>query len=482
MESLVKILGAFVDTLVLNVYPVDTQLQVEERRVDPLLQEELKLLKEQAQEIEEDVPTRFAFQGAPLLMRAKGGDGFNWIMHNHWLTVAVNRSSKAQILGQVRCSSAYLWRVRDLGKVIAEVHQFLMSIFGESIMPHVSSCDLAVDVTGLDLSSVQQVKEHFVSRAQLTGLIPSSVVDDGMIDGPDAIKQRWGRITGLPFGARGGALSALIYDKTHEIKYKSPEKAWFHDLWLTVRDENGESVWDGEAPVWRIEVRFKRPALNEMLQEGVFHGIDNAYDLEERLPGLWSYAVGHADGGEDGLPDGWLRYIIPTEDTNRSRWPVHPDWHVVQSAFVPDLPPESDYEREEREKEELLQLVDAELEAHPWKDTSKMVKRQTSSTSYSALALLPPPAVTVDLAPFMRRRRYQVNMRRMVAQIAGCSVTAEAWRPTGRLADAHPDLSDTFHFLYEEVESYLEEKKRDFNALVQKKRVLYSVEKEKAAA
>jgi hypothetical protein len=57
MESLVKILGAFVDTLVLNVYPVDTQLQVEERRVDPLLQEELKLLKEQAQEIEEDVPS-----------------------------------------------------------------------------------------------------------------------------------------------------------------------------------------------------------------------------------------------------------------------------------------------------------------------------------------------------------------------------------------------------------------------------------------
>jgi len=41
----------------------------------------------------------------------------------------------------------------------------------------------------------------------------------------------------LPFGARGGALSALIYDKTHEIKYKSPEKAWFHDLWLQVKDD-----------------------------------------------------------------------------------------------------------------------------------------------------------------------------------------------------------------------------------------------------
>ncbi|HEY4032916.1 MAG TPA: hypothetical protein VGL94_03015, partial [Ktedonobacteraceae bacterium] len=186
MESMVKILGAFLDTLVLNVYPTDAKFEIEERRVDPHLQEELMLLKEQAQELEEDVPARFAFNGAPLLMRAKGGDGFNWIMHNHWLTLAVNRSSKAQILGQVRCSSAYLWRVRDVGQIIVDVHQFLITIFGEYIVPHVSSCDLAVDVMGLDFSSVQQVKEHFVSRAQLTGLIPSSAPDDGMIDGPDS--------------------------------------------------------------------------------------------------------------------------------------------------------------------------------------------------------------------------------------------------------------------------------------------------------
>ncbi len=478
MESMVKILGAFLDTLVLNVYPTDHAFELEERRIDPLLREELTLLKEQAQEIEEDFPTRFVFEGLALVMRAKGGDGFNWIMHNRLLTVAVNRSSKAQILAQVRLSSEYLWRKRDLGQILVDVHQFLISIFGQYIVPHVSSCDLAVDVTGLDLSSVEHVKEHFVSRAQLTGLIPSSAADDGMIDGPDSIKQRWGRITGLPFGARGGALSALIYDKNHEIKYQSREKEWFYDLWQAVKDEHGNPVWDGKFPVWRIEVRFKRPALHEMMQEGVFHGIESAYDLEERLPGLWSYAVGHVDGGEDGLPDGWLRYVIPTEDTNRSRWPVHPDWKVIQSAFAPAVLPESDYEREEREEEELLGLVDEELEAHPWKDASRMVKCEMSGVSHPASVVAPP----VDLAPFIRRRRYQVNMRRMVAQIAGCSITAEAWRPAGRLDGAQVDLSDTFHFLYEEVESYLEEKKRNFNEQVQKKRVLYSIEREKAIA
>ena len=172
--------------------------------------------------------------------------------------------------------------------------------------------------------------------------------------------------------------------------------------------------------------------------------------------------------------------MIPTEDTNRSRWPVHPDWQVVQSAFAPVVIPESDYEREEQEKEELLQLVDAELETRPWKNPSRMVTCHTSSRSAPVAALL--PALPLDLAPFMRRRRYQVNLRRMIAQIAGCSITTEAWRPAGRLAGAQPDLSDTFHFLYEEVESYLEEKKRNFNEQVQKKRVLYSIEEEQAIA
>ncbi len=105
-----------------------------------------------------------------------------------------------------------------------------------------------------------------------------------------------------------------------------------------------------------------------------------------------------------------------------------------------------------------------------------------SGTSHSALVAVPLPPLLLDLGPFMRRRRYQVNMRRMVAQIAGCSITAEAWRPAGRLAGAQSDLSDTFHFLFEEVEGYLEEKKRNFNEMMQKKRFLYSIEKEQAIA
>ena len=64
MESMMYILGAFLDTLVLNVYPADASFEIEERRIDALLKEELMLLKEQAQEAEEEIPTRFVFRGS----------------------------------------------------------------------------------------------------------------------------------------------------------------------------------------------------------------------------------------------------------------------------------------------------------------------------------------------------------------------------------------------------------------------------------
>jgi len=99
------------------------------------------------------------------------------------------------------------------------------------------------------------------------------------------------------------------------------------------------------------------------------------------------------------------------------------------------------------------------------------------SASRPALIAVPLPDVALDIAPFVCEHKRQINLPRMVAQIAGCSITAEAWRPAGRLAGAQSDLSDTFHFLYEEVESYLEKTKHDFTTLVQKKGLLYSIER-----
>jgi hypothetical protein len=489
MESPVKRLNACVDTLVLNVFPTDRYYEITKRRLALELQEELEALKKLAQGEEDDIATRFTFLRHPLKMKAKGGDGFNWIMQNTLITLAVNRSAKMNLLAQVRLSSEFLQTTHDLGACISAVHLFLVTVFGQHFTLNVSSVDLALDVLCFDLGAAQDIKERFVTRAQLDDEMPLDprAIDDGMIDGPDSIKRRWRRITGITFGARKANLSAIIYDKTHEIKYQSPNKTWMYDKWLLAHDEQGQPFWDGEAHVLRIEIRYKRPALGEMKQEGIFHGIESAWDLEERLPGLWAYAVGHAGGGADGLPDGWLRYVVPTDDTNRSRWPVHPDWQVIQTGFTPVLLGKSEYEQKQEQEAEYWQAVDESLTARPLAPAlytppmKRHAKKKTTETT-SPVALTPPEelvSLSVYLRPFVRERKRLVNLNRIVAQIAGCTITAEAWRPTGETwapDGVEPDLSDTFQFLYNQVDHYLEEKGRDFTKLVYKKRVDYSLE------
>src|SRR5205823_8174930 len=156
-----------------------------------------------------------------------------------------------------------------------------------------------------------------------------------------------------------------------------------------------------------VEVRFTRPAFRE------FPDVSGAYDVLDHIRDLWTYAVGHPGGGEDGLPDGWLRYVIPTDDSNRARWPVHPAWEVIQRAADETPLPESEYEREEREKEELLAEVDAYLEAHPFStpNTCKRVSPRDASQEKSPEGLqqgVSVKDVNLDpesLKPFVRRRK-----------------------------------------------------------------------------
>ncbi|HEX6479285.1 MAG TPA: hypothetical protein VF043_10600 [Ktedonobacteraceae bacterium] len=70
-------------------------------------------------------------------------------------------------------------------------------------------------------------------------------------------------------------------------------------------------------------------------------------------------------------------------------------------------------------------------------------------------------------------------MMQALAAVAGYTSTVEAWRRgyaderKREEPDVEPDISDTFHFLYENVQVYLDERGRDYRKLVQKKRVIY---------
>jgi len=93
----------------------------------------------------------------------------------------------------------------------------------------------------------------------------------------------------------GGDIMLRVYDKVAEIKQKS-NKVWFFTLWG--QDEN----------VWRIEWQIRKEALKDF-------SISTFDDLNSQIGDLLRYlATEHTS----------LR--IPNEDSNSSRWPVHPLW------------------------------------------------------------------------------------------------------------------------------------------------------------
>jgi hypothetical protein len=99
--------------------------------------------------------------------------------------------------------------------------------------------------------------------------------------------------------------SCIIYDKTHEVAVH--HKEWFHEVWKL----NG---WDGESTVIRIEFRYEREWLR-------LHGVEEPYAMLDQFAGMWAYSTQQ-----------WVRHVVPTSDTNQSRWEESEVWALVQSA------------------------------------------------------------------------------------------------------------------------------------------------------
>jgi hypothetical protein len=96
-----------------------------------------------------------------------------------------------------------------------------------------------------------------------------------------------------------GDLVLRVYNKCDEIKERSA-KTWFYDLWKQDHD------------VWRIEWQARKEWLRLV-------GIRTFEDLKERQGDLLRLLVKEHTT---------LR--TKTEDSNRSRWPLHPLWQDLQ--------------------------------------------------------------------------------------------------------------------------------------------------------
>lgn len=100
-----------------------------------------------------------------------------------------------------------------------------------------------------------------------------------------------------------GDVVLRIYDKVAEIRQQSA-KVWFHELW----GQNDH--------VWRIEWQVRKPILKRFW-------IRAFADLQEYQGMLLRYLAECHDT---------LR--VRTEDSNRSRWPLHPLWADLQQRIL----------------------------------------------------------------------------------------------------------------------------------------------------
>jgi hypothetical protein len=101
-------------------------------------------------------------------------------------------------------------------------------------------------------------------------------------------------------------VAARIYDKTEQLK--TSHAAYWEDIW--------DEAWDRSERVLRIEFEINRTGLKQ-------YRVDSAYDAIKAAPGIWLNLTGK-----------WLRFTTPTADATRSRWPVAPEWLVVQRARI----------------------------------------------------------------------------------------------------------------------------------------------------
>jgi hypothetical protein len=394
-----------VDTLVLNGFYTDGDGRPVKRDLDSSLEVHLEDWKKQAQAVHDALPVPWTFDGASLLMQPDGGrKQWRWRLTCPALTVLVSTGRWNSGVLQVVCASQYLWSRRSLDDALIEVHRFLEEVCGVSLHLQPSEIHLCVDVAGWDSLAHLDRQRDFVTRSRKRSAHHSPDWSyDATMD-----QHSYGLVeTGVDFSLHG-AMSCAIYDKTREITLSG--KDWFEDLWRL-------HGWDAstQRSVWRVECRFKREALHEVQHE-TFHGIEDAYDLSDRLPLLWAYAVGQVGGGEDGLPDGWLRCVTPNGDTNRARWPTRPEWEVIQGAF----------------------------------------QRQATRPG--------------EVGKIIRKRHEQRNVEKAIEAIYGYLTSLAAWKG-GELAEDGIDSSVLLHYLAEMLPGYEERTDKEFSEEVRRKRV-----------
>lgn len=144
----------------------------------------------------------------------------------------------------------------------------------------------------------------------------------GMIGEPYRKDGSSNRVTGLTVGKNPGR-QIVIYDKRLQILTVRDKMFWL-DIWNRNRSKHGLPPLDLSDPetsrVWRVELRLYRNILrSKRYRVSTFGTLQNKIEFMFR----------------ELLRD--VRYVVPTSDTNRSRWPNHPIWDKVKLEVKSEL-------------------------------------------------------------------------------------------------------------------------------------------------
>lgn len=242
--------------------------------------EQIALERERMRSIKQREPSRISIGGQDFLLYPYGNkSGFPFMMESEDAVISFGEFNNPSFF--VKFKSIALWRESAIGlheKFMSWASTVGLAAYREESLSRV---DFSFDY---DLPEVDFDEGSFLSLAK-----------------KDCRYRKNGQVQTLQFGM--GDVVLRVYDKVAEIREQSG-KTWFYELWGADRD------------VWRIEWQVRKAVLKRF-------SIRTFDDL----------VTGQGDV---------LRYLAtehttlrkPSDDTNRSRWPMHPLWMDLEREIA----------------------------------------------------------------------------------------------------------------------------------------------------
>lgn len=187
---------------------------------------------------------------------------------------------------------------------------FLHAIGAKVIAESINRFDYAIDIIAPEFNLNP---DHIVACAR-SKLRPIGANLEDLSRDQTGRSGRWESCT---IGKQPNA-QVIIYDKRRQVLDK--RLLYWYQIWNNLRREEGKSPVTKEDRIWRIEARAGKKYLSETCQIKTFDQFETSFRS---------------------IVHGLLKRITlrsATDDSNRSRWPIHPIWQLAQKHVlnIPD--------------------------------------------------------------------------------------------------------------------------------------------------